>query len=81
MEIDERNAKIQIVSGNSEFNYLIGGDRYLRDLDLGSVENLTEQTATLSMYRTYETFDYVCTPVAANVKYMVKAATNFILSL
>lgn len=68
LEIDERNAKIQIVSGNSEFNYLIGGDRYLRDLDLGSVENLTEQTATLSMYRTYETFDYVCTPVAANVK-------------
>lgn len=35
LEYTESEVKIQLVSGNSELNFLIGGDRKLRDLDLG----------------------------------------------
>lgn len=35
LEYSEKEVKIQLVSGNSELNFLIGGDRKLRDLDLG----------------------------------------------
>lgn len=35
LEYSESEVKIQLVSGNSELNFLIGGDRKLRDLDLG----------------------------------------------
>lgn len=68
LEIDERSAKIQIVSGNSEFNYLIGSDRYLHDLPLGSIDNLTEEKAQQSLYNYYPQCDYVCTPVVAKAK-------------
>ena len=65
LEIDERNAKIQIVSGNSEFNFLVGGDRYLRDLDLGDTGEITLEDAKRSLYSHFPDFDYVCTPVVA----------------
>lgn len=65
LEIDERNAKIQIVSGNSEFNYLVGGDRYLRDLDLGDTGEITLEDAKRSLYSHFPDFDYVCAPVVA----------------
>lgn len=68
LEINERSAKIQIVSGNSEFNYLVGGDRYLRDLDLGDAGTITAETAKRSLYSHYPEFDYVCTPVVAKAK-------------
>lgn len=68
LEVDERSAKIQIVSGNSEFNYLNGSDRYLHDLALGSVDNLTEETARQSLYNHYPQCDYVCAPVVAKAK-------------
>ena len=68
LEIDERNAKIQIVSGNSEFNYLVGGDRYLRDLDLGDTGEITLEDAKRSLYSHFPDFDYVCTPVVAKAK-------------
>lgn len=38
LEYTEREVKIQLVSGNSELNFLIGGDRKLRDLNLGQAE-------------------------------------------
>lgn len=66
LEIDERNAKIQIVSGNSEFNFLIGGDRYLRDLDLGDTGVISVEDAKRSLYSQYPDCDYVCTPVVVN---------------
>lgn len=66
LEIDERKAKIQIVSGNSEFNYLIGGDRYLRDLDLGDTGVISIEDAKRSLYSQYPDCDYVCTPVVVN---------------
>lgn len=38
LEYTEREVKIQLVSGNSELNFLIGGDRKLRDLNLGEAD-------------------------------------------
>lgn len=35
LEYSDTEVKIQLVSGNSELNFLIGGDRRLRELDLG----------------------------------------------
>lgn len=68
LEIDERSAKIQIVSGNSEFNYLVGGDRYLRDLDLGEIDGLNEVYAATTLYGNAHRDDFVCTPVVAKAK-------------
>lgn len=68
LEIDECKAKIQIVSGNSEFNYIVGGDRYLRDLDLGDTGEITLEDAKRSLYSHFPDFDYVCTPVVAKAK-------------
>lgn len=65
LEIDERSAKIQIVSGNSEFNFLAGSDKYLHDLDLGEIDNLTAEEARRSLYSHYPDSEYVCTPVVA----------------
>lgn len=36
LEISDTEVKIQLVSGNSELNYLIGGDKKLRMMDLGA---------------------------------------------
>ena len=61
LEIDEKKAKIQIVSGNSELNYLSGGDQTLHSLELGSTPELTPEVAMQSL--TPGTYDFVCSPV------------------
>ena len=61
LEIDDKKAKIQIVSGNSELNYLSGGDQSVRDLDLGTIENLNRETAWASNFNVFS--DYCCPPV------------------
>ena len=71
LSIDNRMAKIQIVAGNSELNYLSGGDCRIRDLDLGEVQGLNRTKAWNSLSGSYPTWDYVCTPVAT------QAATGF----
>lgn len=38
LEHGDSEVKIQLVSGNSELNFVIGGDRKVRDLDLGKAE-------------------------------------------
>ena len=38
LNISDRNIEIQIVAGNSSLNYLIGNDRKLRDLNLGTAD-------------------------------------------
>jgi len=35
LDVSNTSVKIQLLSGNSELNFLVGGDRMLRDLDLG----------------------------------------------
>lgn len=41
LEHTDKEVKIQLLSGNSELNFLIGGDRKLRDLNLGKAEKYT----------------------------------------
>lgn len=43
LQYSESQVKIQLVSGNSELNFLIGSDRKLRDLDLGEAVKHTSQ--------------------------------------
>lgn len=69
LQIDERVAKIQLVSGNSELNYLSGGDCLMRDLDLGEIRNLTASVAWNSLSGSYPTWDYVCTPVCTRTTF------------
>lgn len=38
LQISDSDVKIQLASGNSELNYLVGGDRKLRELDMGKAE-------------------------------------------
>lgn len=45
LEYTESQVKIQLVSGNSELNFLIGGDRKLRDLDLGKADIYNDMPA------------------------------------
>lgn len=65
LEINEHQAKIQLVAGNSELNYKIGDDKYLTDLDLGRVNISSISDAEASQKGSYPTYDYVCTPVCA----------------
>lgn len=45
LEIEGPIAKIQILAGNSNFNYLIGGDKKIRDLNFGTMPNPTRDMA------------------------------------
>lgn len=69
LQIDDRVAKIQLVSGNSELNYLSGGDCLIRDLDLGEIRNLTASVAWNSLSGSYPTWDYVCAPVCTRTTF------------
>lgn len=68
LEISDRTVKIQIVAGNSEFNYVTGKDKQLSSLDLGEVTSLTAGMAVASMRGSYPEWDYVCAPVCANAQ-------------
>ena len=61
--ITNNTAKIQLVSGNSELNYLSGGN--IRDLDFGTID-VTLDKARQSLSSSYPEFNYVCCPVLAN---------------
>jgi hypothetical protein len=66
--IDENKAKIQLVGGNSELNYLGGTSRHIQDVDMG-IMNLgnTEQEmldkAVASWGGSYPEWEWVCLPV------------------
>lgn len=69
LEIDSRIVKIQIVAGNSEFNYIAGSDKRLRELDLGCIPDIDENTALNSLQGAYPQWDFVCAPVCAKVTF------------
>lgn len=69
LETDGKSVKIQIVAGNSEFNYIAGNDKHLHDLDLGAIDSLDEATALASLHGSYPEWDYVCTPVCTEVTF------------
>lgn len=57
LDITDKSVKIQLASGNSELSYIVGGNRKLRNLDLGSAEYIDgeavppEVTKTLDIAR------------------------------
>ncbi len=70
LSIEEGKAKIQIVSSNSELNYLAASDdATIQSLDMGSIAALDYTVAMNSLYGTSDTFDFVCTPVGKTFEY------------
>lgn len=61
--ISEKSVIIQIVSGNSELNYLIGGDKKMYELDLGKESQINSDLANQSLNSQYPEFNYIITPV------------------
>lgn len=62
------SVSIQLASGNSELNYLIGADLKVSSLNMGNV-TLTDETGRVSYYtqslqNSYPSFDYVAVPVS-----------------
>ena len=62
------SVSIQLASGNSELNYLIGSDLQVSSLDMGIAE-LTDETErvalfTQSLKSSYPDYDYVAVPVS-----------------
>lgn len=63
LSVTDDVAKIQLVSGNSELNYLSGGN--IRDLNFGTID-VTLASARKSLTSSYPEMPYVCCPVLAN---------------
>lgn len=64
LSLDDDIAKIQLVSGNSELNYLAASKKTrMRDLDLGAI-TLNATTAMNSLYSTSDSCMFVCPPCA-----------------
>ncbi len=51
-------AKIQVVSDNSELNYLAGDNRKIRDLSLGSAVDVDRETASANVRKVYPEVDF-----------------------
>jgi hypothetical protein len=63
LDITESTVSIRLMSGGSEFNYLIGGDRKVRDLDLGSVDIGEDFDSLVSMLDySYPDVDWLVLP-------------------
>lgn len=75
LRVADNKAKIQIVGGNSELNYVAGGDRSIRALDLGHAGTktgedewtITDNDALQSIRTAYPQADYACVPVATGI--------------
>ena len=63
LQLEDGHAKIQLVAGNSEMNYIAGDSLYLDMLDLGEIETLNASVATQSLNGCYPEWDFVCCPV------------------
>lgn len=81
----EKNVKIQLVSGNSELNYISGQSMYIGMLDLGDLPSTTASPATLtealavaSLSATWPTMDYICPTVMTYSDASMAESTPFI---
>lgn len=63
LQLEDGHAKIQLVAGNSEMNYIAGDSLYLDMLDLGEIETLNSTVATQSLSGSYPEWDFVCCPI------------------
>lgn len=65
LSLQDDIAEIQLVSGNSELNYLAASKNMrMRDLNLGTIQSLTTDVAISSLNGSPSTYNYVCAPVA-----------------
>lgn len=62
IEIAEKSVKIQLLSGNSELNY-IGADKKIWDFDLGIIPEISNSAALNSLSQMWPQSNYVCTPI------------------
>lgn len=62
LSVEDNVAKIQIVAGNSEMNYLSGGSLRLRELDLGEL-SVTSSQAYSGLSSIYPDAVYCCPPI------------------
>lgn len=65
LEVNELSASIQLASGNSELNFIVGEDLKMSDLDMGTIPILTIDQAKESMSMSYPECNYVCAPAKA----------------
>ena len=65
LEVNSDSVSIQLVSGNSELNYLIGGDLKIRTLDLGSAV-INPATIVSNLDHPYPENDWLLLPFANN---------------
>lgn len=63
LAVEDNIAKIQLVGGNSELNYLSAGKKNLRELDLGIIPELTKELAVSTLGKKYPDANFVCPPV------------------
>ncbi len=60
LSIEDQIAKIQIISGFTELNYLASDNRKIRDLDFGQVPDLNAQVARESLNHIYPDTNFCC---------------------
>lgn len=65
LEVNELSASIQLASGNSELNFLVGADVKMNTLDLGDIPFIDTETAIKSRSGTYPEYNYICAPAKA----------------
>lgn len=66
LEATDETVSIQLASGNSQLNYLVGNDKKMSSLDMGIVSTPPAATAVSSLSGSYPTWNYVCCPAAAS---------------
>lgn len=63
---DKEHVRVQIVSGNSELNYLANDKEYIDDITMDEVTP-TAAAATASLASTYPGYNYACPPLVTYV--------------
>lgn len=76
LEVNELSASIQLASGNSELNYLIGSDEKISTLDLGTVIYPSEDEALSTFNQSYPESNFVCAPIKAVTDNRATALNN-----
>lgn len=65
LEVNELSASIQLASGNSELNFLVGSDVKMNTLDLGSIPEFSSNDAFMNQFSSYPETNFTCAPVKA----------------
>ncbi|MDR2913446.1 MAG: hypothetical protein LBV74_01190 [Tannerella sp.] len=68
LSVTESKAAIQLLSGNSELNYFINSDKYIRELDLGEAPSNPSVAHMVSTWEKGVNYGYCYAPVVAGGK-------------